>query len=98
MVGYIFETTNTKTGETYLDKRYAVTFDKNFLGEGDDVAKAIEKYGRPTFVAKMLMPFEDIAKLDEAFAEMKKSSKPAKKEKVVEEEPKAAKKKKSEEE
>lgn len=93
MIGYIFETTNTKTGETYLGKRYAVTFDKNYLGESDDLAVAVEKYGRPSFTVKMLAPFEDMAKLDVAFDEMNKSSQPVeevkkttRKKKVVEEE------------
>ena len=109
MIGYIFETTNTKTGETYIGKRYAVSFDKNYLGEVDNdaLAKAIEKDGRPAFSVKMLIPFEDMAKLDEAFAGMNKSSKPAKKAEkiekveepeVVEEEKKPARKKKAVEE
>lgn len=85
MVGYIFETTNKKTGETYLGKRYAVTFDKNFVGEDAEVA--VEKFGRSNFDVKMLAPFESIEKLEEAFGEMAKSNKPAKKAKV-EEEPK----------
>ena len=82
MIGYIFETTNTKTGETYVGKRYAVTFDKTYLGDDDNLAVAIEKYGRPSFEVKMLMPFESQEKLDAAFAEM---AKPSKKAKVVEE-------------
>ena len=83
MVGYIFETTNKKTGETYLGKRYAVTFDKNFVGEDAEVA--VEKFGRSNFDVKMLAPFESIEKLEEAFSEMAKSNKPAKKAKVEEE-------------
>lgn len=81
MYGYIFETTNTKTGETYLGKRYAVGFDKNYFGEenNDALAVAIEKYGRPAFTVKMIMPFETQAAVDEAFAEM---AKPAKKTKA----------------
>ena len=99
MIGYIFETTNTKTGKTYLGKRYAVSFDKNYLGEvdSDELAKDIEQYGRPTFAVKMLMPFEDPAKLENALAEMSKKSvktavepeedkKPGRKKKAVEEE------------
>ena len=80
MVGYIFETKNLKTGETYLGKRYAVTFDKNFFGE--EAEPAVEKYGRSSFEVKMLAPFETIAKLDEAFEGLNKSNKPAKKAKV----------------
>lgn len=90
MYGYIFETTNKKTGEKYIGKRFAVTFDKNYFGEAEDekLAVAIEKYGRPSFEAKMLMPFESADALESVFAEMKK---PAKKEekKIEEEVPKA---------
>lgn len=75
MIGYIFETTNKKTGETYLGKRYAVSFDKNFLGDMDDLAVAIEKYGRPSFEVKMLRPCETQKQLDEAFEAMNKSAK-----------------------
>ena len=101
MVGYIFETTNKKTGETYLGKRYAVTFDKNFFGEDAEVA--VEKYGKSNFEVKMIAPFESIEKLDEAFNEIAKSNKPAKKAKVekteeVVEEVKPSRKKKTVEE
>lgn len=86
MYGYIFETTNKKTGEKYLGKRFAVTFDKNYFGEAEDekLAVAIEKYGRPSFEVKMLMPFESADALESVFAEMKKPAK--KEEKKVEEE------------
>ena len=92
MYGYIFETTNTKTGETYLGKRYAVSFDKNYFGEENNnaLAVAIEKYGRPAFTAKMIMPYETQAAVDEAFAEMAKPVEKkvkAKKEPEVEVEP-----------
>lgn len=102
MVGYIFETTNKKTGETYLGKRYAVTFDKNFFGEDAEVA--VEKFGKSNFEVKMLAPFESIEKLDEAFNEIAKSNKPAKKAKAekateeVTEEVKPSRKKKTVEE
>ena len=72
MFGYIFEITNNKTGEKYLGKRYGVTFDKKYLGEdvNEKLAVAIEKYGRPSFVAKMIMPYESKEAIDAAFAEM----------------------------
>ena len=95
MVGYIFETTNKQTGETYIGKRYAVTFDKNFFGEDAEVA--VEKYGKSNFEVKMLAPFESIEKIDEAFEEMTKSRKPAKKAKE-DEEVKPSRKKKTVEE
>ena len=80
MYGYIFETTNTKTGDTYLGKRYAVKFDKDYLGEENDsaLAVAIEKYGRPSFEAKMIMPYEDARTLDLAYDEVARTKAEAK--------------------
>ena len=94
MIGYIFETTNKKTGEKYLGKRYAVSFDKNFLGDMDDLAVAIEKYGKPTFEVKMLRPCETIAQLDTIFEQIKAERKPTGKVVVTEEEVKSAPRKK----
>lgn len=87
MFGYIFEVTNKKTGEKYLGKRYAVTFDKNYFGEEENeaLAVAIEKNGRPSFEVKMLMPYDSPEAIDAAFAEMKPIEKPKKK--IVKEEP-----------
>ena len=72
MYGYIFETTNTKTGDTYLGKRYAVKFDKDYFGEENDsaLAVAIEKYGRQSFEVKMIMPYEERHALNLAYDEM----------------------------
>ena len=83
MVGYIFEVTNKKTGETYLGKNYSVAFNKNYFGE--DAMPAVEKYGKSFFDVKMIMPYDRIEQLDEVFADMQKSRKPAEKE--VEEAP-----------
>ena len=81
MFGYTFEVTNTKTGETYLGKRYAVAFDRKYFGEeeNDKLAVAIEKYGRPSFTVRMIMPYESPEALDAAFAELQ----PKKTKKVV---------------
>lgn len=87
MYGYIFETTNNKTGEKYIGKRYAVNFDKNYLGEVDNDALsiAIEKYGRTAFSVKMLRPFESANALEEVYASFQTS--------VVEDAPKKRRKK-----
>lgn len=97
MYGYIFETTNNKTGATYIGKRYAVSFDKNYFGEENDerLALDIEKYGRPSFVVKMLMPYESKDALDEAFNAVKKPVVKQQK-KTVKEEPKVEEPKKEE--
>ena len=72
MFGYIFEVTNTKTGEIYFGKKYSVTFDKNYLGEDENekLAVAVEKYGKPAFEVKMLMPYESQEAVDYAFSQM----------------------------
>ena len=77
MQGYIFEVTNTKTGETYFGKRGAVSFDKAYFGEADNpkLAIAIEKYGRPSFAVRMIMPFDTIEVMDAVFADMTKTEK-----------------------
>lgn len=100
MIGYIFEVTNKKTGETYLGKCYSVFFNKNYFGE--DAEPEVQKLGKSMFDVKMIMPYERVELLDEAFEEMKKSHKPLKvateKEESVEEvKPKRRRTKKSEE-
>jgi len=81
MQGYIFEVTNKKTGDTYLGKVGAVSFNKNYFGEevNEKLAVAIEKFGRPSFEVKMIMPYETLAALDAAFESMKPVEKPEKK-------------------
>ena len=103
MFGYIFEVTNKKTGETYLGKRYSVKFDKDYLGEDDDkdLATAVDKYGKSTFEAKMIMPYDTQVVLDSTFADMTKSrkkAKPVETEPVEEKPAKTTRKKKSAEE
>lgn len=100
MYGYIFEVTNKKTGETYLGKRYAVSFDKTYFGEENNqsLAVAIEKYGRPSFETRMIMPYENPVVLDTVFEEMAKSTKKKsapKNEEPVEEEVEVAPKRRS---
>lgn len=83
MYGYIFETTNVNTGETYLGKRYSVKFDKKFFGIDESI---IEKYGKEAFTVKMVRAFEEQEVLDYVFNEMMKARKPIKKEAPVVEE------------
>lgn len=92
MFGYTFEVVNKKTGDKYLGKRYAASFNKDYFGEefNDALAKDIEKYGRPSFEARMIMPYESIEAVDAAYAELKPVEKPKKKvvvEEVPEEKP-----------
>ena len=84
MYGYIFEVTNKETGKKYLGKRYAVAFDKMYFGEENNrqLALDLEKYGRPAFEAKMIMPYEEQSALDAVFDEMKKAEPKPEKKKV----------------
>lgn len=102
MFGYIFETTNIKTGDVYIGKKYSVAFDKNYLGEdmNDGLAVAIEKYGRPAFVVKMKMPYESKEQIDAVYEALTKKAEPKKKvvvseKEVVEEKPKTTRKKRA---
>lgn len=79
MFGYIFETTNKKTGETYLGKCYSVKFNKNLLGVDNAL---IEKYGKENFSVKMIRAFEEQEVLDWVFDDMTKSNKPVSNEPV----------------
>ena len=85
MYGYIFETTNKNTGETYIGKRYSVKFDKKFFGIDESL---IEKYGKDAFTVKMVRAFEEQEVLDYVFNEMMKARKPVKKVEEKKEEPK----------
>lgn len=92
MFGYTFEVVNKKTGDKYLGKRYAASFNNDYFGEefNDALAKDIEKYGRPSFEVRMIMPYESIEAVDAAYAELKPIEKPKKKvvvEEVPEEKP-----------
>lgn len=94
MFGYIFETTNTKTGKVYHGKRYAVKFDKKFFGDSEDIKADIEKYGADAFTVKMIMPYDEQRALDDAFAFYTKAEKKVEEPKVEEVKPKATRKKK----
>ena len=98
MIGYIFEVTNKKTGETYLGKCYSVFFNKNYFGE--DAEPEVQKLGKSMFDIKMIMPYERVELLDEAFEEMKKARQKViiKEEEPVEEVKPKRRRKKTEEE
>lgn len=99
MQGYIFEVTNKKTGETYLGKVGAVVFNKDYFGEENNerLAVAIERFGRPSFEVRMLMPYETLDDLEAAFESMKSAERKAKKAESKKAEPKKVEKPKVEE-
>lgn len=54
MVGYIYKTTNKKTGKIYIGKRRSRKFDKTYYGSGVELQKDIEKYGYKRFKTKII--------------------------------------------
>jgi len=101
MFGYVFEVTNTKTGKKYIGEKYAVAFDKDYLGEEIDerLVLDIQKYGRPAFEVKMIDVGETKIAVDELYdlarkqyEEELKNKGPAPEESSVESEPVAVKK------
>lgn len=51
-VGYIYITTNLKNGKQYLGKHISFEFDEKYLGSGVIITRAIQKYGRKSFICK----------------------------------------------
>lgn len=58
MYGYVFLTTNLKSGKKYIGARRSVLFDKNYFGELEEIAKDVHNEGPQSFSVKMLMPYE----------------------------------------
>ena len=54
MFGYIYETTNNINGKKYIGKHKSSTFDTNYLGSGNNLRKAINKYGKENFSVRIL--------------------------------------------
>lgn len=54
MYGYIYRTTNTVNGKTYVGQHKAGSFDANYLGSGRLLKLAISKYGRRAFTVEVL--------------------------------------------
>ena len=49
MYGYIYKTTNKVNGKIYIGQKKGLSFNKNYLGSGKLLKKAIEKYGKESF-------------------------------------------------
>ena len=54
MFGYIYETTNNINGKKYIGKHKSLRFDNNYLGSGNNLRKAINKYGKENFSVRIL--------------------------------------------
>ena len=54
MFGYIYETTNLINGKKYIGKHKSSKFDKNYLGSGVALSRAIDKYGKENFSVKII--------------------------------------------
>lgn len=66
MIGYIYLTTNTKTGLIYVGQKRSTTFlgDK-YLGSGKLLVQAVKEFGRESFVVQLIEEIEDDSKLAE---------------------------------
>lgn len=67
MVGYVFLTTNSKTGKKLIGKRLSVGFDKNYFGDNSELQDDIAKYGVSGLSVSMLMPYESIEAVDAGY-------------------------------
>lgn len=54
MYGYIYLTTNIVNNKRYIGQHRSKTFDKNYIGSGVLLLKAVEKYGRENFTTILL--------------------------------------------
>lgn len=65
MYGYIYITTNKVNGKKYIGQHKSLdgSLDENYLGSGNNIRKAVKKYGKQNFECKIL---ETVDSLDEA--------------------------------
>lgn len=54
MYGYIYITTNTVNNKKYIGKHKSKSFDESYKGSGVCLNYAINKYGKSSFVTKIL--------------------------------------------
>lgn len=54
MFGYIYITTNLINGKKYIGKRSKPEFDKNYIGSGKLLKRAIKKYGKENFRCEII--------------------------------------------
>ena len=68
ITGYIYETTNNITGETYIGQHKTINgrIDSKYLGSGVYLHQMIRKYGRDNFSQKILYQTDDMEQLSYA--------------------------------
>ncbi|MBQ2639208.1 MAG: GIY-YIG nuclease family protein [Bacilli bacterium] len=54
MYGYIYETTNLVNGKKYIGQHKSSKLNKQYLGSGVIIAKAVEKYGKENFDVRII--------------------------------------------
>lgn len=64
MYGYIYETTNLINGKKYIGQHKSDIFDKNYLGSGKYLKRAIDKYGLENFQCKIIQECNSREELD----------------------------------
>lgn len=73
MLGYIFLTENSANGKKYIGKRQAVSFDRKYFGDTEEIKKDLEEFGPSAFTVKMLRAVEELEVLDYIYQEFLKS-------------------------
>lgn len=64
---YIYEITNLVNGKTYRGKHSTDNLDREYLGSGIAITRAVKKYGSRNFKKKIVAWFDDAEAVD--FAE-----------------------------
>lgn len=62
--GYIYKTINLLNGKIYVGQHKGTIFDKGYLGSGQLLSKALQKYGREAFEIELLAWAPDKTTLD----------------------------------
>lgn len=53
-IGYVYRTTNTLTGQTYIGQHKRSEFDKNYYGSGIVIQRSLRKYGKKNHKVEIL--------------------------------------------
>ena len=64
MFGYIYLTTNLINGKVYVGKHKSSHYDKNYIGSGTILNKAIKKYGKNNFSCEILYKANSLEELN----------------------------------
>lgn len=67
MIGYIYKTTNLKTGKIYIGQHLAESFEpEKYIGSGCLFKKILERDGRESFICELLKECDTLQELNES--------------------------------